>query len=152
MSCRFIRTKFALAEALERKQPSVVSPEYVWGSRSLNACYEAVFHLYRGFIGSPHFASVCRLLGYQGIFIIFTEILKVCKSLVSSAGTFILYPPPNPQKEIFGQTSPSLYALLLVSIDDNDLTPVTTSTGLLHVLAVRYYKVVVSHSFREIWL
>ncbi|KAL7063158.1 hypothetical protein AAHC03_0794 [Spirometra sp. Aus1] len=80
---RFIRTKFALAEALERKQPSVVSPEYVWGSRSLNACYEAIFHLYRGFIGSPHFASACRLLGYQGIFIIFTEILKVCKSLIN---------------------------------------------------------------------
>ncbi len=80
---RFVRTNFALAEALEREKAPQGAPEYVWGTKSLNSCYESIFELYRGFVGAPHFSAICRLLGYQGIYIIFTEILKVCKSLVS---------------------------------------------------------------------
>ncbi|CDS40695.1 P53 inducible protein [Echinococcus multilocularis] len=80
---RFVQTKFALAETLEREKPSLCAPEYLWGSKSLNSCYEAIFQLSRGFIGAPHFSAICRLLGYQGIFIIFTEIMKFCKSLVN---------------------------------------------------------------------
>ncbi|KAL5113064.1 hypothetical protein TcWFU_010192 [Taenia crassiceps] len=80
---RFVQTKFALAETLEREKPSPCAPEYLWGSKSLNSCYEAIFQLYRGFIGAPHFLAICRLLGYQGIFIIFTEIMKFCKSLIN---------------------------------------------------------------------
>ncbi|VEL28762.1 unnamed protein product [Protopolystoma xenopodis] len=72
-----------MTEALERAKPPAVEPEYQWGSRSLNACYEAIFKLYRGFIGSPHLSAICRLLGYQGIYIIVTEVMKICKPLVS---------------------------------------------------------------------
>ncbi|KAM7539533.1 hypothetical protein Aperf_G00000032396 [Anoplocephala perfoliata] len=80
---RFVPTKFALAETLERGKPPICAPEYQWGSKSLNSCYEAIFQLYRGFIGTPHFSSICRLVGYQGIYIIFTEILKFSKSLIN---------------------------------------------------------------------
>ncbi|VDD81090.1 unnamed protein product [Mesocestoides corti] len=80
---RFVQTKFALAETLEREKPQLCPPEYLWGSKSLNSCYEAIFQLYRGFIGTPHFSAICRLLGYQGIFIIFIEIMKFCKSLIN---------------------------------------------------------------------
>lgn len=83
LSFRFVQTKFSLVEALEREKPSLCAPEYLWGSKSLNSCYEAIFKLYHGFVGAPHFSSICRLLGYQGIYIIFTEIMKFCKSLVS---------------------------------------------------------------------
>jgi len=39
--------------------------------------------LYSGFVGYPHFSSICRLIGYQGIAVVIEELLKIVKSLVS---------------------------------------------------------------------
>lgn len=80
---RFVRTKFTLTEVLEREKPPAVEPHYLWGSRSLNTCYETIFRLYRGFVGSPHFAAICRLLGYRGLYIVITEVMKVAQSLLN---------------------------------------------------------------------
>ncbi|TPP57801.1 Cytoplasmic FMR1-interacting protein 1 [Fasciola gigantica] len=83
MVSKFVRTKFTLTEVLEREKPPAVEPHYLWGSRSLNTCYEAIFRLYRGFVGSPHFAAICRLLGYRGLYIVVTEVMKVAQSLLN---------------------------------------------------------------------
>ncbi|CAL8098785.1 unnamed protein product [Calicophoron daubneyi] len=80
---RFVRTKFTLTEVLEREKPPAVEPQYLWGSRSLTTCYETIFKLYRGFVGTPHFSTICRLLGYRGLYIIITEVMKVAQSLLN---------------------------------------------------------------------
>lgn len=33
-------------------------------------------------MGPPHFKTICRLLGYQGIAVVMEELLKIVKSLV----------------------------------------------------------------------
>jgi cytoplasmic FMR1 interacting protein len=33
-------------------------------------------------VGPPHFKTICRLLGYQGIAVVMEELLKIVKSLV----------------------------------------------------------------------
>ncbi len=35
-----------------------------------------------GFVGAPHFRTICRLLGYQGIAVVMEELLKIVKSLI----------------------------------------------------------------------
>ncbi|KAA3681564.1 cytoplasmic FMR1 interacting protein [Paragonimus westermani] len=80
---RFVRTKFTLTEVLEREKPPAVDPQYLWGSQSLTTCFESVFHPYKGFVGSPHFSAICRLLGYRGLYIVITEVMKVAQSLLN---------------------------------------------------------------------
>ncbi|VDP01626.1 unnamed protein product, partial [Schistosoma mattheei] len=78
----FVPTNFTLTEVLEREKPPTVEAQYVWGSRSLNTCFETIFKLYRGFVGAPHFSAICRLLGYRGLFVVTAEVMKVAQSLV----------------------------------------------------------------------
>lgn len=80
---RFVCTKFTLTEVLEREKPPLAEVQYAWGSKSLNTCYETIFKLYQGFVGAPHFSAICRLLGYRGIFIVISELMKVTQSVVS---------------------------------------------------------------------
>lgn len=49
----------------------------------------AIYAQYAGFVGAPHFRSVCHLLGYQGIAVVMEELLKVVKSLIQ--GTILQY-------------------------------------------------------------
>ena len=35
-----------------------------------------------GFVGAPHFRSMAKLLGYQGIAVVMEELLKIIKSLI----------------------------------------------------------------------
>lgn len=37
---------------------------------------------FKGFVGAPHFRTICRLLGYQGIAVVMEELLKIVKSLI----------------------------------------------------------------------
>ena len=45
--------------------------------------FNAIHSLYSNFIGAPHFRSITRLLGYQGIAVVIEELLKIGKNLVS---------------------------------------------------------------------
>ena len=49
-----------------------------------NRCtyYKFLFRQYSGFVGAPHFRSMSRLLGYQGIAVVMEELLKIVKSLI----------------------------------------------------------------------
>ncbi|CAH8856207.1 unnamed protein product [Trichobilharzia szidati] len=80
---RFVPTNFTLTEVLEREKPPTVEAQYVWGSRSLNTCFETIFKLYRGFVGAPHFSAICRLLGYRGLYVVIAEVMKVAQSLLN---------------------------------------------------------------------
>jgi len=59
-----------------------------YGSKGLNECYRYIFKMYTGYIGCPHFRSICRLLGYQGIaFIIRFLFDDVIKTLITTQVT-----------------------------------------------------------------
>lgn len=51
-------------------------------SQPLNIAYSHIYSSYRNFVGPPHFKTICRLLGYQGIAVVMEELLKIVKSLV----------------------------------------------------------------------
>ena len=51
--------------------------------QALSMSFTAIHSLYSNFIGAPHFRSMTRLLGYQGIAVVIEELLKIGKNLVS---------------------------------------------------------------------
>ena len=51
--------------------------------QALSMSFNAIHSLYSNFIGAPHFRSITRLLGYQGIAVVIEELLKIGKNLVS---------------------------------------------------------------------
>lgn len=57
----------------------VISPRV---PQPLNIAYSHIYSSYRNFVGPPHFKTICRLLGYQGIAVVMEELLKIVKSLV----------------------------------------------------------------------
>ncbi|KAL3880811.1 hypothetical protein ACJMK2_033018 [Sinanodonta woodiana] len=79
---RFVRTKLPFAPAGFREKQPNPSPQYIWGTKALNTSYGAICSLYQGFVGTPHFRAICRLIGYQGIAVIIEELLKVVNLLL----------------------------------------------------------------------
>ena len=49
---------------------------------ALNIANNTVFSQYAGFVGSPHFRCMAKLLGYQGIAVVMEELLKIIKNLI----------------------------------------------------------------------
>lgn len=43
-------------------------------------------------MGPPHFKTICRLLGYQGIAVVMEELLKIVKSLVRGDAAAWVFP------------------------------------------------------------
>lgn len=62
-------------------------------SQPLNIAYTHIYSSYRNFVGPPHFKTICRLLGYQGIAVVMEELLKIVKSLVCAFACCISPPP-----------------------------------------------------------
>ncbi|CAG2175665.1 unnamed protein product [Oppiella nova] len=69
--------------------PQSQPPYYLYGTKALNMAYMNIHALNNGFIGAPHFRSMCKLLGYQGIAVVIEELLKIVKSLLQ--GTIAQY-------------------------------------------------------------
>jgi len=86
---RFVRTEMTFVQELQREKFPNVAHHYMFGSKSLNIAYREVTGLYSGFVGSQHFAAICRLIGYQGIAVVIEELLKIVKSLLQ--GTILQY-------------------------------------------------------------
>lgn len=59
-------------------------------SQPLNIAYSHIYSSYRNFVGPPHFKTICRLLGYQGIAVVMEELLKIVKSLVILSQTLAM--------------------------------------------------------------
>lgn len=57
--------------------------------QALTTSYSAIYGLYHGFVGVPHFKSICRLLGYQGIAVVIEELLKIVQALVNTSALII---------------------------------------------------------------
>lgn len=51
--------------------------------QALTTSFSAIYGLYHSFVGVPHFRSMCRLLGYQGIAVVIEELLKIVQALVT---------------------------------------------------------------------
>nr|XP_026694999.1 cytoplasmic FMR1-interacting protein 1 homolog [Ciona intestinalis] len=86
---RFVLTPMTFSQELTRDKPPNVAHHYLFGSKQLNIAYKEIAGLYSGFVGFPHFAAICRLIGYQGIAVVIEELLKIVKSLLQ--GTILQY-------------------------------------------------------------
>uniref|UniRef100_A0A8C9TDR9 Cytoplasmic FMR1 interacting protein 2 n=1 Tax=Scleropages formosus TaxID=113540 RepID=A0A8C9TDR9_SCLFO len=86
---RFVRTAIPFTQEPQRDKPTNVQPYYLYGSKPLNIAYSHIYSSYRNFVGPPHFKTICRLLGYQGIAVVMEELLKIVKSLLQ--GTILQY-------------------------------------------------------------
>ncbi|XP_037117473.1 cytoplasmic FMR1-interacting protein 2 isoform X1 [Syngnathus acus] len=86
---RFVRTAIPFTQEPQRDKPANVQPYYLYGSKPLNIAYSHIYSSYRNFVGPPHFKTICRLLGYQGIAVVMEELLKIVKSLLQ--GTVLQY-------------------------------------------------------------
>ncbi len=80
--CRYVRTAITFAQQIQRDKPPSTSYHYLYGTKALTASFGAIMNLYSNFVGPPHFKSICRLLGYQGIAVVIEELLKIVRSLV----------------------------------------------------------------------
>lgn len=114
----FVRTAIPFTQEPQRDKPANVQPYYLYGSKvldivsqsswpygkrslfngsffsskPLNIAYSHIYSSYRNFVGPPHFKTICRLLGYQGIAVVMEELLKIVKSLVLILIFFPLLP------------------------------------------------------------
>uniref|UniRef100_T1IPJ0 Cytoplasmic FMR1-interacting protein n=1 Tax=Strigamia maritima TaxID=126957 RepID=T1IPJ0_STRMM len=87
---RFVKVKdISFAQPLTRDKPPSAPHHFLWGTKALNIANSTIYGQYVGFVGSPHFRSMCRLLGYQGIAVVMEELLKIVKSLIQ--GTILQY-------------------------------------------------------------
>uniref|UniRef100_H2YIL7 Cytoplasmic FMR1-interacting protein n=1 Tax=Ciona savignyi TaxID=51511 RepID=H2YIL7_CIOSA len=86
---RFVPTPITFSQELTRDKPPNAAHHYLFGSKHLNVAYKEIAGLYSGFVGYPHFAAICRLIGYQGIAVVIEEMLKIVKSLLQ--GTIVQY-------------------------------------------------------------
>jgi len=71
--------------SLPQQQP----PYYFYGTKALNIAYSAIYSQYSRFIGPPHFRTIVRLLGYQGIAVVIGELLRIIKTGIQ--GTIAQY-------------------------------------------------------------
>lgn len=82
---RFVRNKLQIAfgQQFSRDRPPSMAHYYLWGSKQLNVAYTTQYGQYSGFVGTPHYHAICRLLGYQGIAVVMEIILKdIVKPLI----------------------------------------------------------------------
>ena len=71
---RFIRAPIATSESEARGPPPKVSPMHLDGNKHLYNAHNAVFSMYKSFIGFPHFMAVARLLGAKHMGVILGQI------------------------------------------------------------------------------
>ncbi|XP_060592934.1 cytoplasmic FMR1-interacting protein-like isoform X1 [Ruditapes philippinarum] len=79
---RFVKTEMVVMQVPQRDKFGNPSPTYLWGSQRLTHSFGCIYSLYSGFIGSPHFRVICRLLGYQDIAVVVEELLKIVEDKV----------------------------------------------------------------------
>lgn len=85
MCRRFVKTEISFTNPIQRDKAPSTSPQYFWGTKALNQSFSSVYSLYANFVGAPHFHVIAKLLGYQGIAVVIEELLKIVKTLVSTA-------------------------------------------------------------------
>lgn len=80
---RFVKCRgINFTQPVHRDKPPQMGHHYLWGSKHHNLAYTTIYGQYSGFVGSYHFRTMCRLLGYQGIAVVMEELLKIVKSLI----------------------------------------------------------------------
>ncbi|CAH1778161.1 unnamed protein product [Owenia fusiformis] len=83
---RFVKTAMSFSQPLHREKTPGAPAQHNWGTKMLNICYEKlIYQQYTSFVGAPHFRSITRLVGYQGIAVVIEELLKIIKNLCYGA-------------------------------------------------------------------
>ena len=81
---RFVPTKLGLVKPHKRDDPPAFFVQDLWGSKAIQTAFQAINSLHSQFIGTQHFKSMTKYLGYQGIALIVNEFLKFIETSVSS--------------------------------------------------------------------
>lgn len=111
-----------LSHNLERADAPDTEPQFLWGSKILNSCYNTIFKLYSKFIGPPHFRSICRFSGYKGIAVIFEETLKIISNniqvqLTEIVRTLVKCMPPKLKLQSYAYGSDGIFKGYLAQLE-----------------------------------
>jgi len=79
---RFVRALVTFGQPAQREKAPNAPAYLIWGSKTLNTIYSAIYHQYSGFLGPPHLRAMVRVLGYQGIAVVMQELLEIIRSLI----------------------------------------------------------------------
>ncbi|KAA0203936.1 hypothetical protein HAZT_HAZT009288 [Hyalella azteca] len=82
---RFVRTVVPFGDSAQREKAPNAPAYLVWGSKTLNNFYSAIYSQYSGFLGPPHLRAMVRVLGYQGIAVVMQELLEIIRSLIQGS-------------------------------------------------------------------
>ncbi|XP_045489000.1 cytoplasmic FMR1-interacting protein [Pieris rapae] len=80
---RFVKCRgIQFAPAAQREKPQQFGHAMLWGSKQLSLAYSAQYAQYNGFVGAQHLHALVRLLGYQGVAVVVSELLGVARGLL----------------------------------------------------------------------
>ncbi|XP_063899384.1 cytoplasmic FMR1-interacting protein-like isoform X1 [Helicoverpa armigera] len=80
---RFVKCRgIQFAAGVSREKPQQYGHALLWGSKQLSLAYSAQYAQYVGFVGAQHLHALVRLLGYQGVAVVVSELLDVARGLV----------------------------------------------------------------------
>jgi cytoplasmic FMR1 interacting protein len=73
---RFILSPVPSSEEVNRDPAPKDSVGMLFGSKSLNTAFDSMFLLYQNFVGLPHFVSLVRVLGTEGVGLLVSEVIN----------------------------------------------------------------------------
>ncbi|KAJ0184305.1 hypothetical protein K1T71_000728 [Dendrolimus kikuchii] len=80
---RFVKCRgIQFAAGVQRERPQQYGHALLWGSKQLSLAYSAQYAQYNGFVGAQHLHALVRLLGYQGVAVVISELLGVARGLL----------------------------------------------------------------------
>ncbi|KAJ0169329.1 hypothetical protein K1T71_015213 [Dendrolimus kikuchii] len=80
---RFVKCRgIQFAAGVQRERPQQYGHSLLWGSKQLSLAYSAQYAQYNGFVGAQHLHALVRLLGYQGVAVVISELLGVARGLL----------------------------------------------------------------------
>ncbi|KAG6463828.1 hypothetical protein O3G_MSEX014088, partial [Manduca sexta] len=80
---KFVKCKgIQFGANVQRERPQQYGHALLWGSKQLSLAYSAQYAQYNGFVGAQHLHALVRLLGYQGVAVVVSELLGVAQGLL----------------------------------------------------------------------
>ncbi|KAJ2941818.1 hypothetical protein O0L34_g10626 [Tuta absoluta] len=80
---RFVKCRgIQFAAGVQREKGPQCGHALLWGSKQLSLAYSAQYAQYNGFVGPQHLHALVRLLGYQGVAVVVSELLGVARGLL----------------------------------------------------------------------
>ncbi|XP_013092807.2 cytoplasmic FMR1-interacting protein 1 homolog isoform X1 [Biomphalaria glabrata] len=119
---RFVKSILKRLSGDRKDKPPNFPAQFVWGSKDLNRSFSTIYSLYSGFIGTPHFRSISKLLNYQGIAIVVEELLKtigvsLSETMLNDVEILIDALPPVCKLPWFSYGSPGVFGFYKLNLE-----------------------------------